>query len=224
MIDFLKLNKPSDILDIGCGDGQFIDEISKVLPDSRFYGIDISPFRVNRILSHVQMHGIENVIACLANAERIPFSREIFDLVIMRESLEHLNNPESAFSEASRVLKRGGHLLITTPVLHAYRFWKIASILPAFVKRLAKGEPIFKRNMDNAYDQPLSVRRLKRIIDGNRFITLSWRKVIFLPHESYLQFIPVPLLKTMIAISKVIRFLPFSSFAGLHHVIILRRR
>ena len=45
----------------------------------------------------------------------MPFKDSYFDKVIFTEVLEHLKNEEKAISEISRVLKKGGTLLLTTP-------------------------------------------------------------------------------------------------------------
>ncbi|MEW5420678.1 methyltransferase domain-containing protein [Amorphus sp. 3PC139-8] len=64
-----------------------------------------------------------------ANSERDrwPYEDETFDLVTGMEILEHLAlDPYFFFSEASRVLKPGGHLLITTPNIVSHRgVWKM---------------------------------------------------------------------------------------------------
>jgi ubiquinone/menaquinone biosynthesis C-methylase UbiE len=52
----------------------------------------------------------------LAEACHLPFRDEVFDTVIMGEILEHLPYPELAVKEAKRVVKRGGNILVTTPL------------------------------------------------------------------------------------------------------------
>jgi SAM-dependent methyltransferase len=42
---------------------------------------------------------------------------DIFDLVILDQTLEHLPQPERALAEVRRVLKRGGAAIVTTPFL-----------------------------------------------------------------------------------------------------------
>ena len=57
-----------------------------------------------------------------ANAIRWPFADDSFDLVTGMEILEHLAlDPYFFFSEAARVLKPGGHLLLTTPNVVSHR-------------------------------------------------------------------------------------------------------
>lgn len=48
----------------------------------------------------------------IATAEELPFEDSSFDAINMGESLHHLRNPELAFKEAVRVLKKNGKLFI----------------------------------------------------------------------------------------------------------------
>jgi SAM-dependent methyltransferase len=54
------------------------------------------------------------------NNDRIPYPDEYFDLGIACEVIEHLANPDNLLSEASRVIKKGGYFLISTPNLASW--------------------------------------------------------------------------------------------------------
>ncbi|OGI09892.1 MAG: hypothetical protein A2Y40_08520 [Candidatus Margulisbacteria bacterium GWF2_35_9] len=54
----------------------------------------------------------------LCNAESIPVSDSKFDIVLMTEVLEHLENPRVVLTEVFRILKPGGKLVITVPFLY----------------------------------------------------------------------------------------------------------
>jgi SAM-dependent methyltransferase len=51
----------------------------------------------------------------VANADRIPYENERFDVVFSDNVLEHLDEPLSVFREVARVLKPGGRFLFKTP-------------------------------------------------------------------------------------------------------------
>jgi SAM-dependent methyltransferase len=60
----------------------------------------------------------EDIESCHFNieAERFPFENGEFDVVFFCEILEHLlNDPLAVILEVKRVLRRGGHLILTTP-------------------------------------------------------------------------------------------------------------
>ena len=51
------------------------------------------------------------------DAENIPLADGSIDTVILTEVLEYLPNPDKVFSEAYRVLRKNGYILISTPLL-----------------------------------------------------------------------------------------------------------
>lgn len=54
----------------------------------------------------------------LASADALPLGNESTDCVLLAETLEHLEFPERALAEASRVLRRGGKLVMSVPFLY----------------------------------------------------------------------------------------------------------
>lgn len=48
--------------------------------------------------------------------ENQKFENEVFDLVITQDVFEHLNQPEKAFAEIHRTLKKGGAHILTVPI------------------------------------------------------------------------------------------------------------
>lgn len=66
-------------------------------------------------------------VLCLATA--LPFADNTFDTVLCTNVLEHVENAELAVSEAFRVLRPGGHMLVSVPFLYPtheapYDFWR----------------------------------------------------------------------------------------------------
>jgi SAM-dependent methyltransferase len=53
----------------------------------------------------------------IGSCEAVPFTSTRFDLVLMLDVLEHLDNDTAGLSEAVRVLKPGGLILVTVPAL-----------------------------------------------------------------------------------------------------------
>ena len=44
-----------------------------------------------------------------------PVDSEQFDLVVCAETIEHLENPRAVFRELTRVARRDGWIIVTTP-------------------------------------------------------------------------------------------------------------
>ncbi|MCB4755999.1 MAG: class I SAM-dependent methyltransferase [Elusimicrobia bacterium] len=99
----------SRVLDVGCGSGLLI----KALPAGCSYvGVDRDPsiILVNR----------ERFPACEfhcfdASREAFPFQNQGFDVVALAALIEHVDQTDQMFREIGRVLKKGGHAVLTTP-------------------------------------------------------------------------------------------------------------
>ncbi len=110
----LKLLERGDrLLDIGCGDGilgyyakNFYKEI---------HGIDVS----ETALKIAKERGIITKKVNM-NEEVLPFEADYFDAVTCLDVLEHVFEPEDLINEFSRVLKKGGIVVISTPNI---RYW-----------------------------------------------------------------------------------------------------
>jgi SAM-dependent methyltransferase len=107
MLERIQLTGARNALDVGCGEGRF----SRMLAARGLStaGIDPSESLVGRArLLHPE--GDYRV----AFAEKLPFENETFDLVVAYLSLMDIAGISAAVSEMDRVLRPGGHLLISS--------------------------------------------------------------------------------------------------------------
>jgi SAM-dependent methyltransferase len=110
-LDLASRLETHDILDVGCGEGD-VSVALRELTGSRVVGVDISEV----VVAHCRERGLEAHRVSIGD-EPLPFPNSSFDLVYMAEVLEHLHHPDPAADEIARVLRPGGHLLLTTPNL-----------------------------------------------------------------------------------------------------------
>ncbi|OGO51678.1 MAG: hypothetical protein A2148_09950 [Chloroflexi bacterium RBG_16_68_14] len=92
------------ILDIGCGIGTYVRKLQEL--SARVYGIDIEPGRVRQGKTGSLAVGI---------SERLPFASGAFDLVLLNEVIEHVQDETATLREACRVARPGGHVVIYAP-------------------------------------------------------------------------------------------------------------
>lgn len=118
------------ILDVGCGDGSLLWHLKRTNKNLKLSGVDIS--KEGCLLA--KKKGISAKVADLN--EGFPFPKNYADFVIAHEIIEHLVNPDAFFKECSRVLKKGGHLIIMTPNLVAWynRILFIFGVPPLFLE------------------------------------------------------------------------------------------
>jgi ubiquinone/menaquinone biosynthesis C-methylase UbiE len=103
------------VCDLGCGDGRFLESIKASA--SRVVGVDPSPVSAAAIRSR----GIEFYEG---TAENLPSELRVgcFDVVTMFHSLEHVRSVSQSFSNARRLLKPGGLLVVEVPNMECVGF------------------------------------------------------------------------------------------------------
>jgi SAM-dependent methyltransferase len=97
-------------LDIGCGTGAATLALAELCEVT---GADMSP----EALEFSKSRGCARQV--LADGQALPFQGSSFDVVMGLDVYEHIPDDVQAFSETFRVLKSGGHLVMSVP---AFRF------------------------------------------------------------------------------------------------------
>lgn len=108
---FHKLFKDSlsgkKVLDIGCGDGSDLKTFHS--KGALVYGLDPS----QEFLTKAKHNNPSGVFA-LGVGEQIPFEDNFFDIVVSKWAIQTSPNVNKVLSEAARVLKKNGKLVILT--------------------------------------------------------------------------------------------------------------
>lgn len=125
MIDQLvrpHVRADSRLLEIGCGAGNLLVEAS--VSNSFPTALDLSMQALTFVRSRLQALDTIHGFGCLQSiGEQLPFADGSFDYILLSEVVEHLEAPQLSIREASRVLRPGGRLLVTTPNYRS--FWPI---------------------------------------------------------------------------------------------------
>ena len=107
--EYLKPEPGMKILDVGCGTGNFSLELARL--GARVTGIDISEPMLTRARSKAQSECLA-IDFRRADARRLPFDDNAFDAVVSVTALEFVPDLREALTEAFRVLKPGGRLVV----------------------------------------------------------------------------------------------------------------
>jgi SAM-dependent methyltransferase len=92
------------VIDIGCHDFRISHKILDILgKEVNLYGLVIAFFRQSNFV--------------VADIIHVPFKKNIFDLAILSNVIEHLIDPMRAFKSINYILKSGGALYLETPSL-----------------------------------------------------------------------------------------------------------
>lgn len=102
-----------NIFDAGCGDGNFEDLMSKKEIDCNITGVDIKKDAIADLKGTFPQYSF---LTCSLST-RLPFKSGGFDTVVMFDVIEHVpsGSETDVLTELRRILKEGGHLIITTP-------------------------------------------------------------------------------------------------------------
>lgn len=98
------------VLDLGCGDGMF----GRILFDNEGGAID---FGIDLAADDILQARKTKVYRLLqvADIQRLPFAENSIGSIFSNSVFEHLEDIDSALSEAARVLRPGGKLALTSP-------------------------------------------------------------------------------------------------------------
>ena len=113
--DFQKhfnLSSKDSILDVGCAKGFMIFDFERLIPGISVRGVDISNYAIENAKSEVREK------CTVANAMKLPFADNSFDIVISITTLHNLEieDLKVSLNEIQRVSKRGSFI-----TLDAYR-------------------------------------------------------------------------------------------------------
>jgi SAM-dependent methyltransferase len=95
------------LLDVGCGNKPYWEIFASSVQS--YVGVDPDP--------HFSR---PDVVATILD---LPFGAATFDIVLATQVIEHVAQPERMLQEIGRVLKPGGHLILTAP-----QYWRLHEI------------------------------------------------------------------------------------------------
>ncbi len=114
----LKLLPPMVIADLGAGEGAFALLLAQRA--QRVIAVDTSARMIEVGREQALRQGITNVEYRQGDMEEVPIDDRMVDLVFFSQSLHHALHPERAVSEARRILRPGGRVVILDLVKHRF--------------------------------------------------------------------------------------------------------
>lgn len=103
-----------DVLDVGCGAGIFLPEITRKLNPHSITCIDHSFF--NLYLAKYFFGNINTAFICCDIEKRLPFDDAKYDFVHMSDTFQYVKDKKSLLKELSRIIKKSG--LLSVPHTH----------------------------------------------------------------------------------------------------------
>jgi arsenite methyltransferase len=107
----LNLQSDDHVLDIGSGNGFLVRQIADILGSSgRAIGVDLSDAMT--LMARGLCDGLANTEFETANATKLPFDDNAFDVVTATQCLSYVDEIEVALAEIHRVVKPGGRVVL----------------------------------------------------------------------------------------------------------------
>ena len=103
---FEKFRKNNKIIDVGCGDGYFL-EVAR-MRNWDVYGTEFT----HEAVRICELKGIQ---MCLGSLHPENYEKDFFDIITSFEVIEHINEPRREVEAFDRILRRGGIVYVTTP-------------------------------------------------------------------------------------------------------------
>ncbi len=198
--DLLPLKNMTQILEVGCGNGQlWKDNLDRLPAKAHITLSDISPGMLRNAQENLKEKAQSFHFECI-DLQNIPYEDQSFDLIIANHVLFYAKDREKAFTELSRVLKKGGYLCCST--YGKQHMKEIELLVKEYDERIALSEVklfdifgldygqmelsrYFSSVERNIYEDSLLVTELTPLADyiyschGNQCRLLSGRKASF---------------------------------------------
>lgn len=157
------------VLDVGCGNGS---QLALPLAQGGFHlkGVDTDA----RSIAHAKRlaEGLTTIEFVCARVEELPAS-ELYEVVILSEVLEHLENPEELLSESAKRMTPDGIMIVTVPngfgefeidswVFRTLRLQRVVDALAKNSREVLGSTD----NMESGHIQFFTRRRLQRLFNA----------------------------------------------------------
>jgi ubiquinone/menaquinone biosynthesis C-methylase UbiE len=114
LLETIKLKTNMKVLDIGCGLGFPLIELSQRFGNTcQIYGIDPWVSALERVRLKIKVYNIKNIEIVEGHAEEMPFDGDFFDLIVSNNGINNVEDMQQSLQECYRVSKRNAQMVFT---------------------------------------------------------------------------------------------------------------
>lgn len=199
LLDNVPLRKYSTYIDIGCGTGfPLIDISQKIGSGCHCVGIDPWERALGRVKAKIKAIGLTNVDVVHGSAEKIPFPDMHFELMTSNLGINNFDNVNSVLTECHRVIKPDAPFCLTTNIVgHFKEFFEIFMVTMSELNVGNKCKELFEHHVahrgtaashnESLCNAGFTIRKqitaafCMRFLDGTSFLNHSVIASGFLP-------------------------------------------
>jgi len=139
ILNQLKLQESMTAADFGCGSGGWTIPLAKILEKGKVFAIDLMEEALSALKNKAELAKVSNIESILGDLEKgTSLSINSVDLVSMTDLLFEIDDKDSLFKEAKRILKPNGKILVVDWKIDALLGPKSGKISADEVKEIAK--------------------------------------------------------------------------------------
>lgn len=197
LVPFLKSNIPDflnlKVIEVGCAEAGFL----KVLKDMGMdvFGIELDEGRAKMALE--ENPGIQVIVGDITDNKLIEKINDKFDLVVMREVIEHVPDKEKAFANLNKLTKDGGYMFISFPPKYSgfaghqqvgrsfLKFTPYLHLLPRFISsflaKIMKESPNFVDHIKFNFGTGITINLFEKLYTKYDFTPVKESFYLFRP-------------------------------------------
>ena len=208
-------NAGKNVLELGCGTGTFIKELTEKF--DKVYGIDISI----DMLKRVDEKSGKFKGAVVGDAMKSPFQNESFDIIVCRGVLHHLPELNGSLIELNRILRKGGILIFSEPSNDSFIVRTARKIMYKRSDKFSEDDVAFLSR-----DLFTAIRNSGfELAEAKRFGFFSYVFAGFPDHFALLAKVPgnEAITRTLISMDQILSHIPLINRQSLHIIMAVRK-
>jgi len=138
------------ILDLGCNTGILLIPLTE--KGFQVIGADISKVDIIKARKELLNKNLSTDLL-LVDGKQSPFKENSFDIILLIDVLEHINNAQEMINSIQKILKPGGVIIVTVP-------WKYHPVVKfSFIRKFFSS----RKTIDDAPDIPFTFSKIKEM-------------------------------------------------------------
>ena len=146
----IKKKNNLNILEVGCGKGYLLKELSKLKKNSNLYGYDIGNYSKFKIFLNKNISFLK---------KKISFKDNSLDLIVVSHTLNYFSDPLNEIKKYKKYLKKNGFLLIIIPDIKKNLFYTLMSDQKTIISKVSLRNLLVWSGFSNSFIQNKSLPR-----------------------------------------------------------------